>query len=70
MFWRRLIGIPTGIGFILRVEKKQTELLHKLSTVKQDKKKIEKTIVELDEYKKEALMKTWKKVNGYHFLLL
>lgn len=33
-----------------------------LRTVVRDKKKIEETIVSLDEYKKEALLKTWRKV--------
>ena len=36
-----------------------------LTTVLQDKKKIEQTIEELDRYKKDALQKTWEKVNGY-----
>lgn len=39
--------------------------MQKLSTVKSDKKKIESTIGELDQYKKEALHKTWTKVNMY-----
>ena len=36
-----------------------------LATVLKDKEKIEETIVELDRYKRDALQKTWEKVNGY-----
>ena len=35
-----------------------------LSTVMKDKEKIEETIEELDRYKRDALQKTWEKVNG------
>ncbi|CAG8703790.1 2219_t:CDS:2, partial [Racocetra fulgida] len=35
-----------------------------LATVLKDKKKIEDTIVSLDDYKKDALQRTWEKVNG------
>ena len=35
-----------------------------MRTVIKDKKKIEETIVELDRYKKDALVKTWEKVDG------
>jgi hypothetical protein len=35
-----------------------------MKTVIRDKKKIEETIVSLDEYKKKALQETWEKVNG------
>jgi structural maintenance of chromosome 2 len=35
-----------------------------MATVLKDKSKIEDTIVELDRYKRDALMKTWEKVNG------
>lgn len=34
-----------------------------LQTVQKDKQKIEETIKSLDEYKLEALEKTWTKVN-------
>jgi structural maintenance of chromosome 2 len=34
-----------------------------LNTVLRDKRKIEDTIAELDQYKKEALEKTWAQVN-------
>ncbi|KAJ3332301.1 Structural maintenance of chromosomes protein 2, partial [Blyttiomyces sp. JEL0837] len=46
-----------------RVEKKETTLKQKLSTVFKDKKKITETIDSLDEKKKEALIQTWTKVN-------
>jgi structural maintenance of chromosome 2 len=36
-----------------------------LATVLKDKEKIEDTIEELDRYKRDALQKTWEKVNGY-----
>ena len=36
-----------------------------LAQVKKDKKSIEDTIVQLDDYKKDALERTWQKVNGY-----
>ncbi|ORY04728.1 putative SMC2 protein [Basidiobolus meristosporus CBS 931.73] len=45
------------------VEKKEAALKHMLHTVRKDKRKIEETIKELDNYKKEALERTWKKVN-------
>jgi len=45
------------------VEKKEASLKQMLTTVKKDKKKIEDTIVSLDNYKKDALQKTWEKVN-------
>ncbi|KAJ3044691.1 Structural maintenance of chromosomes protein 2 [Rhizophlyctis rosea] len=47
-----------------RVEKNEVELKKKLATVVKDKTKIQETIGELDKYKKEALLKTWGKVNG------
>lgn len=36
-----------------------------LQTVLRDKVKIEETIEELDRYKRDALMKTWQKVNRW-----
>lgn len=45
------------------VEKKETSLKQMLSTVQKDKHKIEDTITSLDNYKKEALEKTWGKVD-------
>ncbi|CAI6337466.1 unnamed protein product [Periconia digitata] len=46
------------------VEKKEASLKKNMSIVIKDKKKIEETILKLDEYKKEALHKTWTKVNA------
>ncbi|KAK4938463.1 Structural maintenance of chromosomes protein 2 [Elasticomyces elasticus] len=53
---------PKVMPMIDSVEKKETSLKNMLRTVIRDKKKIEETIVTLDEYKKEALVKTWRKV--------
>jgi structural maintenance of chromosome 2 len=47
------------------VEKKEVALTKMLATVLKDKEKIEDTIEELDRYKRDALQKTWEKVNGY-----
>jgi hypothetical protein len=47
------------------VEKKDTALKKMLATVLRDKSKIEETIIELDRYKRDALHKTWEKVNGW-----
>lgn len=46
------------------MEKKEASLKKMLSTVLKDKVKIEDTIAELDRYKRDALQKTWEKVNG------
>ena len=46
------------------VEKKEQALKKMLATVLKDKEKIEQTIEELDRYKRDALQKTWEKVNG------
>ncbi|KAF2762951.1 RecF/RecN/SMC protein [Pseudovirgaria hyperparasitica] len=55
---------PKVMNMIDSVEKKEAALNNMMRTVKKDKKKIEETITNLDEYKKEALYKTWEKVNG------
>jgi len=55
---------PKVINMIDSVEKKESSLKNMMRTVIRDKRKIEETIVSLDEYKKEALQKTWEKVNG------
>jgi structural maintenance of chromosome 2 len=47
------------------VEKKEVALTKMLATVLKDKEKIEDTIEELDRYKRDALQKTWEKVNGW-----
>jgi structural maintenance of chromosome 2 len=53
---------PRVMPMIDSVEKKESSLKNMLRTVVRDKKKIEETIATLDEYKKEALLKTWTKV--------
>lgn len=55
---------PKVMNMIDSVEKKEASLKNMMKTVVRDKRKIEETIVSLDEYKKEALHKTWTKVNG------
>lgn len=55
---------PKVMAMIDSVEKKETSLKRNMQIVIKDKKKIEETIVKLDEYKKKALHKTWTKVNG------
>jgi structural maintenance of chromosome 2 len=48
---------------IRRQEKKETELKSMLQTVIKDKKKIQETVAELESHKKEALRKTFERVN-------
>ncbi|KAH8592936.1 RecF/RecN/SMC N terminal domain-containing protein [Bisporella sp. PMI_857] len=55
---------PKVMNMIDSVEKKEIALKNMMKTVIRDKKKIEETIVSLDEYKKKALQETWQKVNG------
>lgn len=55
---------PKVMNMIDNVEKKEAALKNKMRTVVRDKKKIEETIETLDQYKKDALHKTWEKVNG------
>lgn len=54
---------PKVMNMIDSVEKKEASLKNMMRTVVKDKAKIEETIGSLDEYKKEALHKTWSKVN-------
>jgi structural maintenance of chromosome 2 len=54
---------PAVMNMIDSVEKKEASLKQMMRTVVKDKRKIEETIASLDEYKKEALQKTWSKVN-------
>jgi len=54
---------PAVMNMIDSVEKKEASLKQMMRTITKDKKKIEDTIASLDEYKKEALFKTWSKVN-------
>lgn len=46
------------------VEKKEQALRKMMATVLKDKSMIQDTIEELDRYKRDALTKTWEKVNG------
>ncbi|KAK4039045.1 SMC2-like protein [Parachaetomium inaequale] len=55
---------PKVMNMIDSVEKKEVSLKHMMRTVIRDKRKIEETIVSLDDYKKKALQETWEKVNG------
>jgi structural maintenance of chromosome 2 len=55
---------PKVMNMIDSVEKKEAALKNMMKTVIRDKRKIEETIVSLDDYKKDALQKTWEKVNG------
>lgn len=54
---------PKVMNMIDNVEKKEVTLKHMIKTVIRDKRKIEETIVSLDDYKKKALQETWEKVN-------
>lgn len=54
---------PKVMATIDAVEKKEAALKGMMKTVVRDKRKIEETIGTLDEYKKEALEKTWVKVD-------
>lgn len=53
---------PKVMNMIDNVEKKEVALKKMLHTVIRDKEKITKTIESLDEYKRDALKKTWEKV--------
>ena len=53
---------PKVMSMIDGVEKKETSLKQMVRTIHKDKLKIQETIVSLDEYKVEALVKTWQKV--------
>ncbi|BCS18091.1 condensin subunit SMC2 [Aspergillus puulaauensis] len=55
---------PKVMNMIDSVEKKEAALKNMMRTVIRDKSKIEETIINLNEYKKEALHKTWIKVNA------
>ncbi|GAM90243.1 hypothetical protein ANO11243_082850 [Dothideomycetidae sp. 11243] len=54
---------PKVMNMIDSVEKKEASLKQMMRTVVKDKAKIEETIGSLDEYKKQALQRTWEKVN-------
>ncbi|KAH0835738.1 condensin complex subunit SMC2 [Lanmaoa asiatica] len=55
---------PKVMNMIETVEKKESEIKKMMATVLKDKQKIEDTIAELDRYKRDALQKTWEKVDG------
>ncbi|KAI0086823.1 condensin complex subunit SMC2 [Irpex rosettiformis] len=55
---------PKAVNMTDSVEKQETSLKKMLNQVLRDKEKIEQTIEELDRYKRDALEKTWSKVNG------
>lgn len=55
---------PKVMNMIDSVEKKEVSLKNMMKTVIRDKRKIEETVTSLDEYKKQALQKTWEKVNA------
>ncbi|KAI4095306.1 MAG: hypothetical protein L6R37_007083 [Teloschistes peruensis] len=55
---------PRVMAMIDSVEKKEASLKNMMRTVVRDKRKIEETVATLDEYKREALRRTWEKVNG------
>ncbi|KAF9233061.1 condensin complex subunit SMC2 [Melanogaster broomeanus] len=55
---------PKVMNMIETVEKKDAEIKKMMATVLKDKEKIEDTIAELDRYKRDALQKTWEKVDG------
>ncbi|KAI1342336.1 RecF/RecN/SMC N terminal domain-containing protein [Xylariaceae sp. FL0016] len=55
---------PKVMNMIDSVEKKEVGLKNMMKTVIRDKRKIEETIISLDDYKKKALLQTWQKVNG------
>ncbi|KAK3825070.1 MAG: RecF/RecN/SMC [Benniella sp.] len=55
---------PKVMSMLENQEKRETSLKQMLATVQRDKTKIEDTIASLDDYKNEALEKTYSKVNG------
>jgi hypothetical protein len=68
--WLTSESIPIGAGLIISVEKKEQALKKMMATVVKDKSMIQETIVELDRYKRDALLKTWEKVNGWVISML
>ncbi|KAF9427715.1 Structural maintenance of chromosomes protein 2 [Entomortierella beljakovae] len=55
---------PKVMTMLENQEKREVSLKQMLATVQRDKTKIEDTIVSLDDYKNEALERTYSKVNG------
>lgn len=58
-----------AISKLEKDEKQEGSAKSMLAQVLKDKEKIEETIKELDRCKREALEKTWAKVNGYVYLV-
>lgn len=54
---------PRVMNMIEGVEKRERELMTMYRQVLKDKSKIEETVAKLDEYKREALQKTWEVVD-------
>ena len=54
---------PNTMNMIESIEKKESALKTMIKTIEKDKIKIQKTIFKLDEYKRDALHKTWEKVS-------
>lgn len=52
------------MSLLYSIEKKEKDLMGMYRQVLKDKTKIEETVAKLDEYKKEALQKTWTIVNA------
>ncbi|KAI0631723.1 condensin complex subunit SMC2 [Trametes polyzona] len=55
---------PKAVHMIDVAERNEAEVKRNLATVLKDKAKMEATIQELDRYKRDAVEKTWRKVNG------
>ncbi|KAG0048297.1 Structural maintenance of chromosomes protein 2 [Gryganskiella cystojenkinii] len=55
---------PKVMSMLENQEKRESSLKQMLATVQRDKTKIEDTIASLDDYKNEALERTYSKVNG------
>lgn len=53
---------PNIMSMIDVYEKKESELQGMVKTIERDKRKIEETVATLNEHKKQALVKTWRKV--------
>ncbi|KAH3901002.1 condensin subunit SMC2 SCDLUD_002467 [Saccharomycodes ludwigii] len=54
---------PNIMSMIDSVEKKEGALKTMIRTIEKDKQKIQETVEKLNEYKKDALIKTWEKVS-------
>jgi structural maintenance of chromosome 2 len=54
---------PKAMGMVEGQEKQESTLKKNLAQVLKDKQKIEDTIAQLEEFKRDALTKTWEQVN-------